>query len=86
MLGLAKTYSSTVLELPVEPDTNLRNLFSQLSIQYPAFEALLDPKPSGALWGIIVTVNGELVPISEYHQTVLRDSTEVSLFPPYLGG
>ena len=86
MLGLAEGYSNVALELPVEPDTNLWSLFSQLSNQYPAFGGLLNSPVSGDLQGVIVVVNNKLIPVSEYHQTLIQDSAEVSLIPPYAGG
>ncbi len=86
MLGLGETSGTLTLEVGVEPNASLYDLFDQLAAQHHVFDAWVHPKPGDMLQSILVSVNGRLVARTDYDHTPLMDGTEVRLFPPYSGG
>ena len=86
ILGLKETSGAFDVEVDVEPNVSLYDLFRQLAVQHTAFDAWVNPKRGDTSQSILVSVDGRLVYRADYEHTRLRDGAEVSMFPPYSGG
>ncbi|RPJ39806.1 MAG: hypothetical protein EHM35_01365 [Planctomycetaceae bacterium] len=86
MLGLGETSSVFDIEVDVEPNASLYDLFCHLAVEHAAFEAWVNPKPEDMRQSILISVDGRLVFRADYGNTLLRDGADVRIFPPYSGG
>ena len=86
MLGLSETSGAFDVEVDIEPNASLYDLFCHLAVQHAAFDAWVNPRPGDMRQSILISVDGRLVFRGDYDNTLLRDGAEVSMFPPYSGG
>jgi hypothetical protein len=85
ILDLPKIDGSTELEISIPPGTSLLGLFEQLTLQYPGFKSLTDPK-NNRLNDLLIVVNEVVVVSTELDQIALKDQSNITLLARYKGG
>jgi molybdopterin converting factor small subunit len=65
-----------VLDMPLSDGAQVKDLVDALYVQYPGLGELLQQKK------VVVSVNQEIA----HWETVLADSDEIALLPPFAGG
>jgi len=86
-LGLAKGWGRVMLEQAIEPGESVREVFSRLVEQYPAFRGnVLEPETGRPWLHIILLVNGQRLITPEDYHAPLEDGAEIVLLPAYAGG
>jgi len=78
LFGMLKTLvaGSTMLNIPLSEGALVKDLIAAVHQQYPRLGELLNQKK------VVVSVNQEIA----HWETVLTDSDEIALLPPFAGG
>ena len=78
LFGMLKTLVAgvNVLDMPLADGAQVKDLVDALQVQYPGLGELLQQKK------VVVSVNQEIA----HWETVLDDSDEIALLPPFAGG
>jgi molybdopterin converting factor small subunit len=86
-LGLAQGGRRAILEQAVEPGESVRDVFSRLAEQHPAFRVnALDPETDRLVPHIFLIVNGQLLTAPDAYDMPLKEQDEIELLPAYAGG
>jgi molybdopterin converting factor small subunit len=76
-----------ILEQAIEPGESVRDVFSRLAEQYPAFRVnALEPETDRLVPQILLMVNGRLLTAPDAYDTPLEEGAEIDLLPAYAGG
>ncbi len=86
-LGLAQGGRRVLLEQAIEPGESVRDVFSRLAEQYPAFRGnVLEPETGRLLPHVLLLVNGQRLTAPDAYDAPLPAGAEIMLLPAYAGG